>query len=745
MACVVFWYACNIVGLAVEKLKAPVDEAQSMRLSSLRIPARPMVRPVLLTVLFGLSLTAVLWADEPPRPPTGEVRLGSGRVVDYTIHFDRNSLRDSLRLGNGLIALTSSGTLLRFELPEVRLVRERIDTEKVTCLGRGEGGAILAGLSDGRVCRVDPATLEFNDVTKLPAPPQWIGWGQAQGNRPAGLVVVTRPTKPANYNGRHYDLPYLVIHDLATGKTFEPGELATSFLLDGAGRLWLGVDKGEWGGRIIRVDLAKGIIATIKPPPSREPDRQAFWEGIYGFIELRDGQVWAFGGTSHMGVNHGYVTRIDGAEPRPLVTFEPPRDAEKKPNPEQPSLPITHIVEEKDALLVFSYSDVFRVDKSLKTWKKVATLEIQYRWGRPDAMGAYPSVRAVHPPSRDGEPYVLATVGDGYVLLEGAKATSHSLPGQLGASSVDGIENSSEGLLCFQRDDRLPLWTLRAKGWEIASLAPPFEVDPASDLAEFEAKQGAWYETRVLVGPGGTIYTVSGTSLSTATRTTARRVDGKSLRLGRETTTLYPSSSFITADGTLWYAFYGGLKRFEKGRWETVALLPVEGTPSRATPLNTDGPPWLLLDRSSDRLWQLKHGAQGDNPQLTEVEIREGEKPLRISGAIPWPGRTLLLATDAGLRAYDPAAQKLSKVDLEEPPQPVTSLVRDGLGRLWLGGKSGLWMVEAGGKTLESFDRVPWIQRNKVDALAPDPHHEDGVIVALGSQGVMFVRAMRKP
>jgi hypothetical protein len=716
-----------------------------MQISSLRVLAWSMTRPILLAVLCSVSLTVVLWADEPPRPPTSEVRLGSGRVVDYTIHFDRNSLRDSLRLGNGLIALTSSGALLRFELPEVRLIRERIDIENVTCLGRGEGGAILAGLSDGRVCRVDPATLDLTDVTKLSAPPQWIGWGQAQGNRPAGLVVVTRPTKPANFNGRRYDLPYLVIHDLATGKTFEPGELATSFLLDGAGRLWLGVDKGEWGGRIIRVDLAKGIIATIKPPPSHEPDREAFWEGIYGFIELRDGQVWAFGGTSHMGLNQGYVTRIDGTEPRPLVAFEPTREVEKKPDPDQPSLPITHVAEEKDGLLVFSYSDVFRVAKSLKNWKKVATLEIQYRWGRRDAVGAYPSVRAVHPPSRDGEPYVLATVGDGYVLLEGAKAISHSLPGQLGASSVDGIENSSEGLLCSQRDDRLPLWTLRTKGWEIASLAPAFEVDPASDIAEFEAKQETWYGTHVLVGSGGMIYTVSGTSITAGTRTTARRVDGKSMRLGRETSALYPKSSFITADGTLWNAFSGELKRFEKGRWETVALLPEEGTPSRATPLNTDGPPWLLLDRSSDQLWQLKHGAQGDNPQLTRVEIREGEKPLRISGAIPWHDRTLLLATYAGLRAYDPAAQRLSKIDLEAPPQPVNALTRDGLGRLWLGGKSGLWMVEAGGKTLESFDRVPWIQRNKVDALAPDPHHEDGVIVALGSQGVMFVRAMRKP
>ena len=40
------------------------------------------------------------------------VRLASGRVVDYAIHFDRNSLDDSVRVGGGLIALTSSGAHL---------------------------------------------------------------------------------------------------------------------------------------------------------------------------------------------------------------------------------------------------------------------------------------------------------------------------------------------------------------------------------------------------------------------------------------------------------------------------------------------------------------------------------------------------------------------------------------------------------------------------------------------------------
>ena len=165
-------------------------------------------------------------------------------------------------------------------------------------------------------------------------------------------------------------------------------------------------------------------------------------------------------------------------------------------------MPITHVVEEDGGLLVFSYSDVFRVDKALKSWKKVATLEIQYRWGRPDAVGSYPSVCAVHPPGREGEPYVLATVGDGYCAPGGDEGDPRAgLPGQTRRRRASTrVENTSEGTFFFEGDDRLPAWTLGAKGWEVASLAPPFEIDPANDAAELEKDAEAWYETRVLVG-----------------------------------------------------------------------------------------------------------------------------------------------------------------------------------------------------------------------------------------------------
>ncbi len=275
----------------------------------------------------------VLARQDPPRQPARQIRLESGRVVEYTIPFDRNALQASERAGNSLIALTSSGVLLRFQLPDVRLVHEHAETVEIKCLGRGEGGAILAGLADGRVCRVNPATLEVTEIAKLPAPARWIGWLSATASPPAGLVVVTGSTRST-------------VHDLVNQKSFTVDHKASTSLLDTTGRLWLGADNGEWGGRVTRVDLTKGTRASIDPPPSGDPDWAAHWDGIYGFIELRDHQVWAYGGMSHMGINSRNITRVDEDKPRPIVERRIHAALEEKPDAPPTALPISHILTE---------------------------------------------------------------------------------------------------------------------------------------------------------------------------------------------------------------------------------------------------------------------------------------------------------------------------------------------------------------------------------------------------------------
>ena len=69
----------------------------------------------------------------------------------------------------------------------------------------------------------------------------------------------------------------------------------------------------------------------------------------------------------------------------------------------------------------------------------------------------------------------------------------------------------------------------------------------------------------------------------------------------------------------------------------------------------------------------------------------------------------------------------------------MSHLVRDGRGRLWLGGE-GLAVLEADGKTLHPLDELPKLGRSKIEALAADPAHADGAIAAVADRGVVFVR-----
>ena len=285
-------------------------------------------------------------------------------------------------------------------------------------------------------------------MCKLPSAPHWIGWRAAADKRPAGLVAVTTQSKLVEEDGRRAaDLAVSAVHDLANETTLVLDQKVTTFLLDRAGRLWLGADKGEWGGSVARVDTSNGSVVEIKPPPTSAcPNGENSWEGVYGFVERADGQVWAFGGTSHMGMNSAFITRVDQPNPRRLFTFETPPDRGKQPDTNRPSMPITHVIEENSGLFVLSFSDVFRVDS-------IAS----HRGNRPprsisDIAGAVPTpsglIRpycAIHPPRHKGEGYLFATVGDGYVSLDGAKAAAHSIPGQLGASGVHEIKNTSEG------------------------------------------------------------------------------------------------------------------------------------------------------------------------------------------------------------------------------------------------------------------------------------------------------------
>ena len=204
------------------------------------------------------------------------------------------------------------------------------------------------------------------------------------------------------------------------------------------------------------------------------------------------------------------------------------------------------------------------------------------------------------------------------------------------------------------------------------------------------------------------------------------------------------SSAFVTPDGKLWSAWHGEVERFEDGRWRVVAPLPEDlGFHRGLRAVTTDGPPWILLDLDDGELVRMEYGPGGrrrnsdrsGSPKAT----RHWPSPMRCPGA---GVRCCWRRTGAcGCTRSPPEGRA-------PPPSPhrdgiVSSLCRDGLGRLWLAG-AGLAMIEADGKALHAFDALPMMGRSAVAALAADAGHDDGVAVAMESRGVVLVRALKQ-
>ncbi len=758
--------------------------------------------------------------DEPGlMSPSGTVRLAPGITAHYSWSYynrDRNALADAVRAGDAIIALTDSGALVRFDASTLKLAREWSGPVGATCLGHREGDAVLAGYADGRVGRIDPATLAMTELARLPGEVQWVGTipagaGQAAKPRIIGVMeqkkefetkravsavlgrsrgAVVEKKKVVEIKSRKYQVPCSVVIDLGSGKTFAPdarGERpsdlhASAFLLDHKHRLWLGADNGEWGGWCSYVDLDAGQVHSV-PGKIDDLAPEPSWPGVYGFTELRDGQVWAYGGTMHMGGVEGFIWRVDRGKAEELHRLdngllirrqmaemrkaagieEPAAKAEPRLKPEppfptdRPFLPITHVLEDSGtgAIVVVAFSEVYRTDARLARWDKFHELTIGYRSGRPDAVGAYPAVRSVLPMAEPGKPMGLLFVTqlDGLVRLVDGKLTRSTPLAQLAIEATGRIAASSEGILLFARPgegwEEEEIWRYRDGTWSPVSFAPPFQRHPDAPEAGVELKDADWATTNVMVGRDGSIATVSAfTAHDESTRTTARWRDGKAEVLGREVSTLLPAASFGAPDGQLWNAENSILRHFVDGRWvdvdaatdpRGVRRADWNGIDLRLVTVNDAGPPWILRDRRNEMLLRLAYGPVIKDPRLELIPLTEAGRRLKVLDAIAWNKGELLLATDRGLWTFAIDGGKLSTPTLNTGGRVVTHLLRDGRGRLWLGGE-GLAVLEADGKTLHPLDELPMLGRSQVEAIAADPSHPDGAIAAVADRGVVFVR-----
>lgn len=600
----------------------------------------------LVSALLGCGRASPAAPVEVP-PATGTSSDGS---ISWAWHRDLNALEQVVPAGEHLVTRTRSGDVAVFSTADLSLLGATADGS-TTALAIDGSGRVVRARSDGRVGLFDPAALEDGaEIARLPGPVDWLvpkgeGW----------LAAATGP-------GRTYRL-----HTLPSGRSGALPAGGNARLVVGD-TLWIGVDKGEWGGQVIRYDLASLSTAARHDLPS----------GVYGFSEGPDGAVLAFGGMLHMGMSSAFVARVDGAAPQ--TVWESETVMERTGTPTSPRLPISLVVPAGDDRIVVSYGEVFRADPALKRFTYLGRSELRYNPGRPDAMGSYPASRSA---LWVNGVLVLATVRDG--LVRALDGTSSRVGGQLGLVNPFRVVGTEDGFWVTTPLGERTVWQHRDNGWEELDLAPDH---PTPD-------RQVWLRHQAATMPSGPPVVVSQTNGTPGPLVTHR--GGETLAV--ETTRIGSGQVFVTPDGSVWRNLHDALLVLEGDTWTEV------GPP--AAPGRIDavvGPPagpWLLLDRS------------GGLHRLHRSPVRAEPVADGVRDIAACPDGELVALSDVALDG-------VRVLDL-----PGTVLACDGKGRVWVASKDALWFGT--GEAMHRVDGRPGLGKT-VMRMAGRP---DGVVLTL--------------
>jgi hypothetical protein len=650
--------------------------------------------------------------------------------IEY--HFDRNAVADSRLVGNQLVELTTSGNLLTLDAETFAARKERVLRRRATCLGPADEANVLAGLANGVLVRVSVKDLAIERVGQVPGIPRWIGVRSKDG----AFVTAYQPQ-------RRSDSSVLVI-DEGQGRTYDAG-LRPILFLDGKDRLWTAS-----GGTVRSTDLGAGT--------HKEYQSKTGWAGVRGFVELGDGQIWAFGGNDRPGGIASFVVRLspDG-KAIPIFTAAP-----KPRSSSEPRAPITHVIEDGAArVLVVSHDNVLVSDRSLSGWKPLDGMSAAGR--EADALAARGQAHL----TKNG--VLLSLVRGGVMEVTSEFARRHMLEGQYPVLRPSEIVRLSKGMAFY--GDGGPAYYADG-GWHPLPdpIMPPAELLGAARPGEIDR---GWVATTTIPIEGVVSYVITkagpprhylGHMHGLRDVFLTARWDGAVLSvLGREDLPIEPDDTFVTPDKQLWNVDDQGLWSFNGGRWRMVMRLAPEANAHRGTPdsdsagppasssrrsaigeplrfANTFRPPFHGLPRSSASwsLVRLDSNEAGGVPLIDEVPVKVDGRRVLLRDLSTW-GNTkdsLLLATNRGLCAFN---IKFGNCDVKRPEGldgDVKLFMRDGTKRLWLGGQ-GLWVLRDDKQADSIHPSISMLSDTDVVALAEAP---DGrLVIGTADRGVVFL------
>ncbi len=652
--------------------------------------------------------------------------------LDIEYHFDRNAIADSRIVGKQLLALTTSGNLLTLDAETFAARNERVLRRRATCLGPADETHVLAGIANGVLVRVSVKDLSIERVGQVPGIPRWIGVRATDG----GFVTAYQPERRVDSR--------VLVADEGHGRTFDAGVRPILFL-DSKDRLWIAS-----GDTVRSVDLATGT--------HKDQLNKGGWAGLRGFVELSDGQIWAFGGSDRPGGLSSFVVRVapDGKS-TPLFTA-----AAKPRSSAEPRTTITHVLEDLAAgqVIVVLRDNVLVSDRSLSSWKSLDGMSAAGR--EADALSARGHAHLSE------KRVLLGLIRGGVMEVTGEFARRHALTGQYPVSSPSEIVRLSSGM-AFYGDGGPAYYVDRAWRPLPDPIMPPAEL--TGPLRSGESERG-WAATTTIPIEGEVSYVITkagpprhyiGHIHGLRDVFLTARWDGAVLTvLGREDLPIEPDDTFITPDKQLWNVDDQGLWSFDGGRWRMVMRISPEanahrgarvaaergraGGPSRSSigdPLrfaNTWRSPFYGLPRSSPSwsLVRLDSNEAGGVPLIDEIPVRIDGRRVLLRDLASW-GNTkdsLLLATNRGLCSFN---IKFGNCDIRRPEGldgEGRIFMRDGTKRLWLGGQ-GLWVLRDDKQADPVHPSIPMLSDTDVVALAEMP---DGrLVIGTADRGVVFL------
>ena len=401
-------------------------------------------------VIAAISVTSpeVSAGEQHTGSSSGTALLPSGVEIHYQYHFGRNRLKEARSINGSILALTSSGNILEFDESTLGLRKEWYFRSFVTCLGQTSDGSLLAGFEDGRVCSIDLTTRKSKELARVPGRPQWVAEirGALPGRPRMSVLAVSDVSGSKPSPARINQLPRSLIYSTAEESRHVLPTRASAFLLDSTGRLWVGADNGEWGGWCSCFDTQTGRLSSIPGLRIFQNSQQRFWRGVFGFAEVGDGEVWAFGGVIHFTQSEGFIWRVDRGTAEELYRSSPTPPSTKPLDPDvpggtlrkriatdegekgrgstgrepapakhgsdvvvsglagtgpvatqSPRVPITQVFPGKGsaALTIIALKDAFTAPRSLARWSKFASIPVHIGGGRIDSGGPTAPIKQV--------------------------------------------------------------------------------------------------------------------------------------------------------------------------------------------------------------------------------------------------------------------------------------------------------------------------------------------------------------